>query len=92
MAAVAANLFGNVAGFIPFGFILPLISRNARGFFFITFSGFTLSLAVETFQLISKLGCFDVDDLFMNTIGAAIGYLMFAVSHYIYRKKRRRAR
>ena len=35
--AVAANLLGNVVGFMPFGMILPLICRNARGFFFITF-------------------------------------------------------
>lgn len=84
--AVAANLLGNVVGFVPFGLILPVISRSARGFFFITFSGFTLSLCVETVQLVSKLGCFDVDDLLMNTLGAAFGYLLFAASHFIYRK------
>ena len=77
--AVAANLLGNVVGFMPFGMILPLISRNARGFFFITFSGFTLSLCVEVTQLMTKLGSFDVDDLVMNTLGTAAGYLIFAV-------------
>ena len=88
--AVAANLLGNVVGFMPFGMILPLICRNARGFFFITFSGFTLSLCVEVTQLVTKLGSFDVDDLVMNTLGAAAGYLIFAVSHWIYDKKRGR--
>lgn len=88
--AVAANLLGNVVGFMPFGMILPLISRNARGFFFITFSGFTLSLCVETTQLMTKLGSFDVDDLVLNTLGAAAGYLIFAVCHWIYDKKRGR--
>ena len=77
--AVAANLLGNVVGFMPFGMILPLISRNARGFFFITFSGFTLSLCVEV-----------VDDLVMNTLGTAAGYLIFAVCHGIYDRKRGR--
>ena len=86
-----SNLLGNVVGFIPFGLILPIISREARGFFFITFSGFTLSLCVETVQLVTKLGCFDVDDLVMNTLGAAIGYLLFAVSHLLYRNWKRRA-
>lgn len=86
--AVTANLLGNVAGFVPFGMILPVINRNVRGFFFITFSGFALSLLVETVQLVTKLGCFDVDDLVMNTLGAALGYMIFAVSHYIYRKKK----
>lgn len=88
--AVAANLLGNVVGFMPFGMILPLISRNARGFFFITFSGFTLSLCVEVIQLMTKLGSFDVDDLIMNTLGTAAGYLIFAVCHSIYDKKRGR--
>lgn len=90
VVAVVSNLFGNVAGFIPFGLILPVISRNVRDFFFITFSGFALSLCVETIQLISKLGCFDVDDLIMNTIGTAIGYVIFAVSYLIYKKRRGR--
>ena len=88
--AVAANLLGNVVGFMPFGMILPLISRNARGFFFITFSGFTLSLCVEVTQLMTKLGSFDVDDLIMNALGTAAGYLIFAVCHSIYDKKRGR--
>lgn len=88
--AVAANLLGNVVGFMPFGMILPLISRNARGFFFITFSGFTLSLCVEVTQLMTKLGSFDVDDLVMNTLGTATGYLIFAVCHGIYDRKRGR--
>ena len=85
--AVAANLLGNVVGFIPLGFIPPVVSSNARGFFFITFSGFSLSLCVETAQLITKLGCFDVDDLVVNTLGTAIGYFVFAVCHFIYKKK-----
>lgn len=88
--AVASNLLGNVVGFMPFGMILPLICRNARGFFFITFSGFTLSLCVEVTQLMTKLGSFDVDDLIMNTLGTAAGYLIFAVCHSIYDKKRGR--
>ena len=88
--AVVSNLFGNVIGLVPFGLILPIICRNARGFFFITFSGFALSLCVETIQLITKLGCFDVDDMILNTTGAAFGYILFAVSHFIYRKNRRK--
>lgn len=86
--AVAANLAGNILGFVPFGMILPIINKNARGFFFITFLGFTMSLGVEIVQLATKLGCFDVDDLLLNTLGAAMGYGIFAVGHWIYRKKK----
>lgn len=88
--AVVTNLLGNVVGFVPFGFILPLISRRVRGFFLITLSGFTLSLLVEVIQLVTKVGCFDVDDMILNTLGAAIGYILFAVCHLIDDRTRRR--
>lgn len=87
--AMLSNIFGNVVGFIPFGLIPPIISRNSRSFFFITFSGLTLSLFVEVTQLISRAGCFDVDDLILNTLGTAIGYILFAIAHKIYRTGRK---
>ena len=90
--AVMANLLGNVVGFIPFGLILPIISREARGFFFITFSGFTLSLCVETVQLVTKLGCFDVDDILLNTIGGVLGYIVFVVCNLLRRRNDRKKR
>ena len=84
------NLLGNVVGFVPFGFMLPLIVRRARGFFLITLLGFALSLFVEVVQLITKVGCFDVDDLILNTLGAAVGYILFAVCHLIDDQTRRK--
>lgn len=84
--ALFTNIFGNVLGFIPFGFILPVICRGFRNGFLIILSGFCLSLCVETIQLVTKVGCFDVDDLILNTLGAAIGYLAFAICDYLRRK------
>ena len=77
--AVFSNLLGNVLGFIPFGLILPVIHRGMRSGFLIVLSGFGLSLCVETIQLVTMVGCFDVDDLILNTFGAAVGYMVFAV-------------
>jgi len=56
----------------------------------ITLSGFALSLFVEVVQLITKVGCFDVDDLILNTLGAAVGYILFAVCHLIDDQARRK--
>lgn len=84
--AVFTNIIGNVMGFIPYGFILPIIHRGLRSGFLIILSGFALSLCVETIQLITKVGCFDVDDLILNTLGAAIGYLGFAICDLLRRK------
>lgn len=84
--AVVTNLLGNVVGFVPFGFILPVIFNNARNGLLIVISGFTLSLCVETIQLVTKVGSFDVDDLLLNTLGAFIGYLLFWICNTIRRK------
>ncbi len=69
------------------GFILPVIAHKCRNGLFIVASGFSLSLLVETVQLIAKVGCFDVDDLILNTLGAAIGYMLFVVCNYLRRKR-----
>ena len=79
MFALITNLFGNVIGFIPYGFILPVIAHKCRNSLFIVASGFSLSLLVETVQLIAKVGCFDVDDLFLNTLGGLLGYVTYFI-------------
>ena len=83
--AWVSNLLGNVIGFLPFGFILPVIFRNFRSFWSIMFGGFLFSLLVETIQLVTKVGCFDVDDLILNTLGAIWGYLAFMLCDKIRR-------
>ena len=85
--AVFSNIFGNVIGFLPWGFILPIIFRRMDRVFLIFLSGFLLSLTVEVIQLISKVGCFDVDDLILNTLGAVLGYVFFVICYHIRRKK-----
>ena len=67
------NIVGNVVIFLPFGFFVPSLKRRWK-FFRVTGIGFLFSLSVETVQLITKVGSFDVDDLLLNTIGIALGY------------------
>ncbi len=78
--AVFTNLFGNVLIFVPFGFFLPMASKyKYRSFFSAIFYSFALSLCVETFQLLAKVGSFDVDDMMLNTLGGALGYIAFMI-------------
>lgn len=92
--AVFTNLFGNILIFMPYGFFISMASRS-RGFFMVLFYSFGLSLCVETFQILTKVGSFDVDDLLLNTLGGVLGYILFSIcngirrKHYGYRKKRR---
>lgn len=79
------NLVGNVAVFIPFGYLLPVIKRSARSCFVLIFYAFMFSLGIELFQLFSAFGAFDVDDLLLNTAGAVLGYLVFIVNRKIFK-------
>lgn len=84
--AVFINLAGNVLAFVPFGFFLPMLNRHTRGLFRMGLFTFEFSLLVETIQLVSKVGSFDVDDLILNTLGGILGYLIFALCDYVRRK------
>lgn len=86
MIAVFTNIFGNIICFIPFGSMLPLLSRKMRKMSLTTLVSFELSLVIEVTQLLLKVGSFDVDDLLLNTIGGLIGYLLYDIAITIYRK------
>lgn len=93
------NIVGNVIVFMPFGFFVPGLEKKKPTailhFLKVTALGFLFSLSVETIQLISKVGCFDVDDLILNTIGVALGFICYCICHkflQIYRKVRNRGR
>lgn len=69
--------FGNVAAFIPFGILFPLLYRVRFGKFI---SLFVLAILVlETIQALTYLGSFDVNDVVSNTLGAMIGYVTYRV-------------
>lgn len=69
------NLAGNIIGFMPFGFILPLLSKRFQKLGAIVAATFCLSLTFEILQLVFEFGSFDVDDLILNTLGGMLGYL-----------------
>jgi len=78
------NLFGNIIIFMPFGFFMPMASKF-KSFFLTVLYSFGLSLCVEIFQLITRVGSFDVDDLLLNTIGGMLGYIAFVICNALRR-------
>lgn len=77
MNLVLWNLIGNVAGFIPFGALLPVMRREKTGFFRVMLLSFDLTLVIEVSQLILRVGSCDVDDMILNTLGGCIGYGLY---------------
>lgn len=73
------NLAGNILGFMPAGFFIPVLWKNRRGFLFTVCVTFEMSFLVEIVQLITRVGTFDVDDLILNTMGGVLGYLLLVL-------------
>lgn len=81
------NLVGNIIGFVPFGFILPLLAKKFQKLSAVTVSTFCLSLTFELLQLVFEFGSFDVDDLILNTIGGLLGYLPIKLAFFKSKRK-----
>lgn len=87
LPAVLINVVGNVVVFIPYGCGLPLLFERLSSFPRTVILSFATSLLAETMQLILRVGCFDVDDLLLNTIGGCIGYLAYLLIRRCWRGK-----
>ncbi len=71
------NLGGNFILFFPMGIYLPLfIKKINKVSKYSIWMGILLFL-VETVQLITRRGSFDIDDFILNMLGALIGYAIW---------------
>ncbi|MWV45562.1 VanZ family protein [Paenibacillus sp. HJL G12] len=79
------NFFGNIAAFMPLGFLLPLVfSFRSAPMLKVLVISFGVSLTLESLQLVLGIGTFDVDDMIMNTAGGMLGYIAFRVLRFIF--------
>lgn len=67
----------NVLLFIPYGFVCAWAVKGGRKFLLCTLYGFLTSACIETMQLITQRGYFQVDDILTNVLGTIIGYIFF---------------
>lgn len=80
------NLFGNVAIFVPFGFLAGTMIKK-YSFVFVMLLSFSFSLLLECAQIILRMGTFDVDDLLLNTSGGVIGYLLWKLCRVLIKRE-----
>ena len=71
------NLLGNIVMFIPLGLLLPLVRTKRMGFWRCMTWCALIIIFVEGLQLVTMLGTCDIDDLILNMMGAAEGYLLY---------------
>lgn len=69
------NIIGNVCIFIPIGFFISVLWRNISVKKIVLIALF-MSLCIELLQLPQARGT-DIDDLWLNMLGALIGYLFY---------------
>lgn len=73
---IGANFLGNIVLFIPVGFLVPIVTRKWEWFWTLAI-GCGFSVLIEATQLMTNRGCFDLDDIILNTIGTIIGYCVW---------------
>lgn len=92
------QVISNTMFYIPMGYLLPYVIEALRHRKRLTILlCFMISFVTENLQLILKRGIYDLDDLFFNTLGGVIGYLLFVafaycVTHPDWRKEQKRIR
>ena len=68
----------NVLVFLPPGTLLPwCFERVRRHLWIAALAGLAASMCIEFTQLAFRLGTFEMDDMICNTLGAALGALIF---------------
>jgi len=74
-----AYLVENILLFVPYGFCFAWY-RCRKGIWFTgLFVSFTTSFFIETMQLVTERGIFQLDDIITNTIGGILGVMLFQI-------------
>ena len=73
----------NVLLFFPLGICVPRLICRVNRIWKISSIAFLFSGTIEIVQWITKRGYFQVDDLWLNVLGAAIGYIFYFTVKWI---------
>ena len=82
------NIIGNITMFIPVGIVWPICFKRLDTLFKTILACFGFTLFIEVTQLFCIGRHTDLDDLILNTCGAAIGACIVFVIRWILAKRR----
>ena len=83
------NLFGNVLAFVPFGFLVTIVSGYRLKWPVAVALCLAAPVAVELLQLVTRVGICDVDDVILNFAGGLIGLGLYELAALINRRLHR---
>lgn len=75
----------NVIMLMPFGFLVPTLFCSKRKLWKTALAGALFSVLIECSQLLNYRST-DVDDVILNTLGAVIGYGIYRLFSWLFRK------
>ena len=74
------QVLGNFVMLLPLGIYLPLLYtklRKAYSFFAVLLICFLVSVGIELLQLATSYRSADIDDVILNTVGGATGFIIY---------------
>ena len=66
----------NLLIFIPIGLVFPIVWKRTK-LWHVFIIGLMTSVSIESLQLVLKRGFSELDDVFHNTLGAILGFVLF---------------
>jgi glycopeptide antibiotics resistance protein len=82
------NTVGNIVLFLPFGFLLPMVSKKINSFTIIFFIALSCSASIECIQYLERsFGVYrsvDIDDVILNTLGTLLGWYFLCLVRWIF--------
>jgi len=79
------NSCGNIILFVPIGFLAPAVTGWKKMWKTVV-AGISFSLFIESIQLITSKGCFDLDDVLLNGLGTVLGFGLYCVAKKLFTK------
>jgi glycopeptide antibiotics resistance protein len=77
------QIIGNFIMLLPLGIFLPLLYKKVSNFLQVLIASLLISTLIELLQLITSFRSADVDDIFLNTLGACTGFIFYKLVELI---------
>ena len=69
------QIVGNLTMLLPFGFMLPMLKKVTLKQ--VLLISMLFSISIEVVQFVTGRGLMEFDDVFNNTVGAVLGYIIY---------------
>jgi glycopeptide antibiotics resistance protein len=77
------QIIGNFIMLLPLGIFLPLLYKKVSSFLLVLVTSLFISTLIELLQLITSFRSADVDDIFLNALGACTGFIIYKLVQLI---------